>query len=39
MMDSLEIIASCDSELGLYSKINDYMKNHGYSRSRFAQPF
>ena len=36
MMDSLEIIASCDSEFGLYSKINDYMKTCGYLKSRFV---
>ena len=26
MIDSLEIIASCDLEFGLFSKLNDYMK-------------
>ena len=26
MMDSLEIIASCDLEFGLYTKLNDYTK-------------
>ena len=27
MMDSLEIIASCGQESGLYSKLNDKMKD------------
>ena len=27
MMDSLEIIASCDMEFGLYSKLNDKLKD------------
>ena len=26
MVDSTEIIASCDLEFGLYSKLNDYTK-------------
>ena len=26
MKDSLEIIASCDLDLGLYTKLNDYTK-------------
>ena len=39
MMDSLEIIASCDLEFGLYSKLNEYMKYYELSTSRFAQPF
>ena len=34
MMDSLEIIASCDLEFSLYSKIN-----YEYSRSMFPQSF
>ena len=28
MMDSLEIIASCDLECGLLSKLNDQMKDY-----------
>ena len=28
MMDSLEIIASCDLLFGLLSKLNDLMKNN-----------
>ena len=28
MMDSLEFIASCDLESGLYSKLNDKMKDY-----------
>ena len=28
MMDSLEIIASCDLEFGLYSNLNDKMKDY-----------
>ena len=41
MMDSLEIFASCDLELCLYSKLNDYTEVYESlnSRSSFAQPF
>ena len=28
MVDCLEIVAFCDEELGLYSKLNDSMKNY-----------
>ena len=28
MMDSLEIIASCDLEFGLFNKQNDYTKDY-----------
>ena len=41
-MDSFEVIASCDLEFGLYSKLNESMKDYEYtskSRSRFVQPF
>ena len=28
LMDSLEIIASCDLEFGEYRKLNEYMKDY-----------
>ena len=39
MMDSLELIASCDLKFGKYSKLNELMKDYGLSRSSFAQLF
>ena len=35
MMDSLEIIASCDLEFSLYSKLNQYMNDRAYTRPRY----
>ena len=39
VMDTLEIIASCDLEFGLLCKLNDRMKVYELLRSRFAQSF
>ena len=38
MIDSLEIIASCDMEFDMYSKLNDKIKDYEYSRSRSRFP-
>ena len=39
MIDTLDIIASCDMEFGLLCKLNDKMKDYEELRSRFAQSF